>query len=97
MKRWLSVSCLWLCASCYHQNGIRVSESRWRSAVQSLSAQAEIDLHCETLDYELVERTAKEPTSIAVEGCGQRALYRRPTRGGVFRKRGRAWTLVTRD
>lgn len=85
-------------AGCNRQNGIRVHEDRWDNAVRVLSAQAEIDLNCGDLEYKLIERTGKEPTKIAVEGCGHRALYQRSVRRGALKhSHGSDWALVTRS
>jgi len=87
-----------LAAGCHRQNGIRVHEGRWDEAVRILSAQAEIDLNCGELKYKLIERTGKEPTKIAVEGCGRRALYQRSVRRGALQhSHGSDWALVSRN
>lgn len=94
----VAVVCLHALEGCYHQNGIRVHEGRWDAAVAALGAQAEIEMRCGDLEYRLIERIGKEPSKIAVEGCGQRALYERPVRRGMFRKRGTSdWAVIARD
>jgi hypothetical protein len=68
--------------------GIDVYESVWRRTTSDIGRKASFELGCDAgqLKYTLLHRELREPTEVAVEGCGHRALYVRPiaTVGGYM-------------
>lgn len=60
-------------------SGIEVREEVWQEAAEHVSRQASFALRCPAsqLRLHLLARYRRQPTRIGIEGCGQRAVFRR--------------------
>lgn len=67
-------------------NNIEVYEHIWNDTVQQLAPRASFDLHCQPdqMQYLLFRRTGRYPVEVGVMGCGQQAVYSRPSIGGYI-------------
>lgn len=60
-------------------DGIRVYEDNWRETTEELTPRASFDFDCapQGLEFSLLQKAGRHPSSVGVTGCGRRATYTR--------------------
>ncbi|MEM9188887.1 MAG: hypothetical protein AAGF12_06910 [Myxococcota bacterium] len=71
-------------------NGIEVYSDIWERTKEELAPRAILDLNCRELSFALLRKVVRQPTEVAVTGCGSTAIYARLSIGMTVSN---TWTL----